>query len=109
MRTGKLRNKITVVSPTSARAADGSIETVDSSLGTFYGSIRTDNMSEVNSKGKLVSFVKYTIHFRYNTTDLTALNGNARLLVDGRELVIVSASVKDHRDRTIVVTAEERV
>ena len=109
MRAGQLRHKVEVIVPTSARAADGSIETVEQSLGTFYASITTDSLSEQSNDDKLVSFVGHRIHFRYNTTDLTGLAGNAKIIVDGSQtLHVLSATVKNYRDRMIEVVAEAR-
>jgi len=108
MRAGQLRHKIEIVAPSSARAADGSIENSDVSQGTFYGSVRTDNRSEISNNNKLVSYVRHRITFRYNTTDLTGLVGNAKLILDGTTLHVLSASVKNYRDRMIEVIAEER-
>ena len=104
-----MRDSIEVLTPTSARATDGSIETVETSIGTFYGSIRTDNMAEMSSQGNMVAYTKYSIKMRYNTTDLTSLGTNSKLVVDGKTLDIVSASVEDNRDRIIEVIAEERL
>ena len=109
MRAGTLRHKVEIIAPTSARAADGSIENVDASLGTFYASVTTDSLSEASSDDKLVSYVGHKIRFRYNTTDLTAISGNAKILLHGQTLHVLSATVKDYKDRMIEVIAEARL
>ena len=106
MRAGQLRHKLEICVPTSARGDDGSIETAVSNLGTFYASVRTDNASEVNSDGKMLTYVRHKITFRYNSLDLATLTGDACLSLDGTEIRVLSASVKDYRDRTIEVLAE---
>lgn len=109
MRAGSLRHKVELIAPTSARAADGSIENTEVSLGIFYAAVATESLSETSQEDKLVSVVGHKITLRYNSTDLTAISGNSKIIVDGQTLHVLSATVKDYKDRMIEVVAEARL
>ena len=111
MRSGAFRHKVTIIVPTSERGVDGSIENVDSVLGTFYASIATENAGEADEGGKLVTTVQHTILVRYNSVDLQSIKNNSKITINGssRELHITSSHVQDYRNRVIVITAEERL
>lgn len=109
MRAGTLRQKVEIFSPTTAKGADGSIEVTDASLGVFYASVKTEQLSDATYSDKIVSYVTHKIILRYNTTDLTGISGNAKIVVDGQTLHVLSATVMDYRDRLIEVIAEARI
>ena len=111
MRAGLLRHKAVVTVPTGAVGLDGSIENVDTVLGTFYASVSTKNAGEADNNGKMVTTTMYTLQMRYNSTDLTGLAGNATIVINGVTpvLQVTSAHVADERNRIIKITAEARV
>lgn len=108
MRSGQLRHKVSLYKPSTARAADGSIETVLDLLGTFYASLETESLSESSVEDKMVSYVSHRITFRYNSTDLTEISGDCQIHLDGTKMHVLSATVKDYRNRMIEVVAEAR-
>jgi len=111
MRSGLLRHKAVVTVPSDEIGSDGSIENVDTVLGTFYTSVATKNAGEVGNNGKMVTFTMYTLQMRYNSTDLRGLVGNATIVINGVTpvLEVTSAHVVDERNRIIEITAEARI
>lgn len=107
MRAGRLRHKVTIYAPTSAVSALGEIETGETEVGTFYAEVIGRNASEFKDDDTLVSTTSYTIYLRYNSTDLTDVSPAGRLVVDGKDLRVLSVSMMDHRKRMIQITAEE--
>ena len=109
MRSRNFRQKARITVPTTARAADGSIENAEKLVGDFYASVQTRNDNEADANGKMVSRAFHQISIRYNSSDLSVIPNNAKITINGLMLYVTSSSVKDLRNRIIEITAEERL
>ena len=107
MRAGRLRHKVTLMSPTASVSALGEIETSHTNLGTFYAEVIGKAASEMLSDGALASTTAFTINMRFNSTDLSDIPPAAYLVFEGRNLKILSSDMADYRDRMVRIQAEE--
>ena len=107
MRAGRLRHKVTLFAPTSSVTALGEIETAHTSLGTYYAEVISKTGTETKDQDTLVSATAYTVHLRYNSSDLTDIPPAAYLVFEGRNLKVLSIAQADHRKRILTITAEE--
>lgn len=108
MQSGRLRERAEIFAPSSYKAPDGSIESKEVSLGTFWCALKDFTRNEKSEQDQMLSYVRYRIHFRYQPT-LQDIPPNARIVLNGRTNIIVqSSTIKGQRDRVLEVLGEER-
>ena len=107
MRAGRLRQKVSLFTPSSAPTALGEIETTNNLIGTFYADVTSRPANETSDDGTLTSTTAYKVLMRYNTTDLTDISPSSTLEMHGRVLRVRSVSFADFRRRLIEIVAEE--
>tara|TARA_B100000767_G_scaffold247400_1_gene247651 strand:+ start:102 stop:428 length:327 start_codon:yes stop_codon:yes gene_type:complete len=107
MRSGKLRNKATIHSPSTATNSYGEVEQSYTELGVYACSITTVPRREYEESDAVVSKTEYDLRFRYYS-ELASLPRNAYIVVKGITLEINAVANVMLRDREIQMICEER-
>lgn len=107
MRSGKLRNKATIYSPSTATNSYGEVEQSYTEVGVYACSITTMPRREYEESDAVVSKTEYDLRFRYYS-ELASLPRNAYIVVKGITLEINAVANVMLRDREIQMICEER-
>lgn len=107
MRAGRLRHKVTLMTPANTVTDLGEIETGYTNEGTFHAEVISKVGGEFTADNATNSVTNYTIHMRYNKTDLTLVQGDSYLVFGNRVLRILSSAMGDHRNRMVTIQADE--
>ena len=107
MRSGKLRNKATIHSPSTATNSYGEVEQSYTEVGVYACSITTVPRREYEESDAVVSKTEYDLRFRYYS-ELASLPRNAYIVVKGITLEINAVANVMLRDREIQMICEER-
>jgi len=107
MRSGKLRNKATIYSPSQSTNDWGEVDQGYSQLGTYACSVTTVPRREYSESDTVVSKTEYDLRFRYYS-ELASLPRNAYVVVKGVTLEINAIANIMLKDREIQMICEER-
>ena len=107
MRAGRLRHKVTLMTPANTVTDLGEIETGYTNEGTFHAEVISKVGGEFTADNATNSVTNYTVHLRYNRTDLTLIQGDSYLVFGQRVLRILSSAMSDHRNRMVTMQADE--
>ena len=107
MRAGRLRHKVTLMTPANTVTDLGEIETGYTNEGTFYAEVISKVGGEFTADNATNSTTNYTIYMRYNSTDFNFVQADSFLVFGDRVLRILSSAMADHRNRMVVIQADE--
>jgi len=107
MRAGRLRHKVTLMTPANTVSDLGEIETGYTNEGTFFAEVVSKVGGEFTADNATNSTTNYTVYMRYNSSDLNFIQADSFLVFGTRVLRILSSAMADHRNRMIVIQADE--
>jgi len=85
----------------------GEIETGYTNEGAFYAEVISKTAGEFTADHATNSTTNYTVYMRYNSSDLSFIQADSFLVFGTRVLRILSSAMADHRNRMIVIQADE--
>jgi len=85
----------------------GEIETGYTNEGAFYAEVISKTAGEFTADNATNSTTNYTVYMRYNSSDLSFIQADSFLVFGTRVLRILSSAMADHRNRMIVIQADE--
>lgn len=108
MRSGSLRHRVTLQSPTGSRDAVGERTTSWTDIATVWASVGPLTTRELMAAGQPMSEVSHRVRVRYSST-IAALDASWRVLFGSRVLVIQGVRNIDERNKEFELLCSEGV
>ena len=106
MRSGSLRHRIILQSPTGSRDAVGERTTTWTDVATVFASVNPLSVRELLAAGQTQSEVSHRVRLRYSSA-LAALDASWRILFGSRVLVIQGVRNIDEQKREFELMCSE--